>query len=69
MMQLAEPGTPDLCLPALGAWLEIKTARGSLLPSQVMWHRRAEREGVRVAVVRSVEQAVRVVREWQADAA
>lgn len=60
----AEPGTPDLCLPALG-WLEVKAAKGKLAPSQAVWHARAAREGVRVAVVRSVEQAVRVVRGWQ----
>lgn len=60
----AEPGTPDLWTP-LG-WLEVKTLAGELLPSQVAWHLRAAREGVRVATVRSVEQAVRAVREWRA---
>lgn len=63
----AEPGTPDLCLPSLGAWLEVKTRDGEPSPQQLAWHARAAREGVRVAVVRSVEQAVRVVREWQAE--
>jgi hypothetical protein len=62
----AAPGTPDLCLPALG-WLEVKTDAGEPSPVQLAWHTRAAREGVRVAVVRSVEQAVRVVREWQAE--
>jgi hypothetical protein len=65
-LHCAEPGTPDLCLPGLG-WLEVKTQGGALEASQVAWHQRATREGVNVAVVRSVEQAVRVVREWKAE--
>lgn len=64
----AEPGTPDLCLPAIG-WLEVKTAKGKLVPSQVVWHARAKREGVRVAVVRSVGEAVTTVRGWMGAAA
>ena len=63
----AEPGTPDLCLPALG-WLEVKTARGEPSRVQLAWHNRAAREGVRVAVVRSVSEAVAVARKWQAEA-
>jgi hypothetical protein len=65
MLHCAEPGTPDLCLPGLGAWLEVKTDAGELSPFQVAWHARASRMGVNVAVVRSVSDAVRVVREWQ----
>lgn len=67
IVKLAEAGTPDLCLPALG-WLEVKTQDGALSPSQVAWHARAAREGVRVAVVRSVGEAVAVARSWQAEA-
>ncbi len=59
-----EPGQPDLCLPALG-WLETKTKSGEPLPSQVAWHARAAREGVRVAIVRSLAEAIRVVQQWQ----
>jgi len=62
----AEPGTPDLCLPALG-WLEVKTTQGELSPEQVAWHARAAREGVNVAVVRSVDAAVRTARGWQVE--
>ena len=65
-LHCAEPGTPDLCLPALG-FLEVKTDAGELSPVQLAWHARAAREGVRVAVVRSAAEAVRVVREWQAE--
>jgi hypothetical protein len=64
-LHCAESGTPDLMLPALGAWLEVKTQGGALEASQVAWHQRATREGVRVAVVRSVAEAVSAVREWQ----
>lgn len=64
--QSGEPGQPDLCLPALG-WLETKTREGEPSPLQLAWHDRARREGVRVAVVRSAQEAVRVVREWQAE--
>lgn len=68
MMHLAEPGTPDLLLVGprelAGSWLEVKTTT-DLRPDQIAWHERAARQGVRVAVVRSVEQAVRAVRDWQ----
>lgn len=67
-LHCAEPGTPDLCLPALG-WLEVKTQGGALEASQVAWHQRATREGVKFAVVRTVADAVSTVREWQAERA
>jgi hypothetical protein len=60
-MQLAEPGTPDLHCPALALWLEVKTQGGALEASQVAWHQRATREGVKVAVVRSVSDAISAV--------
>jgi hypothetical protein len=66
-MQGAEAGTPDLCLPALG-FLEVKLPGGKVNEDQAKWHARAEREGVRVAVVRSTADAVRVVRSWRAEA-
>lgn len=70
VIQLAEIGTPDILLvgpgPVSGSWLEVKTTTGALRPEQVAWHERAARMGVRVAVVRSVEQAVRTVQAWRA---
>jgi hypothetical protein len=63
-MHCAEPGTPDLCLPALGAWLEVKTPRGRLSKEQRDWHAKAAKHGVPVATVRSVSEAVKVVRMW-----
>ena len=64
-MQLAEEGTPDLCLPALGSWLEVKTGGGKLKKTQVAWHSKAAKYGVRVAVVRSVGEALAIVGVWQ----
>jgi hypothetical protein len=65
-MTLAEPGTPDLCLPFLRAWGETKTPKGKLSPEQVTWHERARRAGVRVAVWRSAADAVKSVTDWRA---
>lgn len=67
MLHCAEPGTPDLCLPALG-WLEIKLPGSEPSSVQLSWHSRAVREGLRVAVVRSVGEAVAVARRWEAEA-
>lgn len=61
----AEPGTPDLLIVKPYGWLEIKTDEGSLNKDQIAWHARAESEGLRVAVVRSVEMALRTVRKWK----
>ncbi len=63
----AEPGTPDLFLVRLNTWLEVKTAKGELNEEQKLWHARARKEGVRVAVVRSVGDALTVARMAQAD--
>jgi hypothetical protein len=63
----AEPGTPDLLCPSLALWLEIKTPKGRLSPVQKQWHARAQREGVRVAVVHSLAEALEVVRFWQVE--
>lgn len=57
----AEPGTPDLFVVDLGIWIEVKTARGRLRPEQKIWHEKAARRFVRVAVVRSVREALAAV--------
>ncbi len=68
VVQLAPAGTPDLWVGWRNAsgWLEVKSesGRNRVDPAQVRWHAAAERQGVRVEVVRSVEQAVRAVRSW-----
>ena len=63
-MQLAEEGTPDLVVRSPGGittWLETKDEDGKLRPAQKAWHERAKKGGHRVAVVRSVNDAVTVV--------
>lgn len=67
-VQLAEAGTPDILLvgPAsvAGSWLEVKVEKGRYETSQPAWHERAKKMGVRVATVRSMSEAVEVVRSW-----
>jgi hypothetical protein len=63
----AEPGTPDVLVLGPLGFLEIKTAKGKLSADQKRWHDRAAKLGVRVAVVRSVKEAVEVVSLWRAD--
>lgn len=65
----ASPGTPDLFLPALNLWFEVKTETGRLEASQIAWHARAKATGVRVVVVRSVREALAAVAEVSAEKA
>lgn len=63
-LQLADKGTPDrvvLSPNGLTTWLEVKTPKGRLSPEQVRWHERAKKGGHRVAVVRSVTEALQAV--------
>lgn len=81
-MHLAPEGTPDLCLPFVPGWLEVKLperigpakgrkggvrkrAPSELNADQDRWHARARDAGVRVAVVRSVGEALSVVNAWR----
>lgn len=59
---MAPKGTPDLLVLAPYVWLEVKGAKGTVSPEQREWHRRAEERGVRVAVVRSVAEAIAAVK-------
>ena len=61
---LAPEGTPDLCLPALG-WMEVKLPGRKPSVAQQVWHKRAENEGVRVAVVHSVTEAISTYLAWR----
>jgi hypothetical protein len=60
-------GTPDI-LGVLDSGrlfgLEVKVGAAKLRGSQRAWHERAERSGVRVAVVRTTRQAVEIVQRW-----
>jgi len=64
-------GTPDI-LVVLGngrlCGLEVKRpVGGTVSPTQLEWHARASEHGVRVAVVRSVLEALEAVRKWRAE--
>lgn len=64
-VQLADKGTPDRVVLSHGGittWLEVKTPKGRLSPEQVRWHERAKKGGHRVAVVRSVAEALQAVK-------
>jgi hypothetical protein len=59
-------GTPDL-LVLSGKWrialfVEVKTARGKLRPSQAVWHRMATEAGLNVCVARSTEDVLHELR-------
>ena len=59
-------GIPDLVLIQPGGgivWLEVKTKRGRLSASQKRMHKKLSDMGHRVHVVRSVDEALEVVKE------
>lgn len=68
----APNGTPDLLVitPMLArarlqaaefTWLEVKAVKGKLSKEQTEWHEWARLNGVRVAVVRSISEAIKAV--------
>lgn len=63
----APAGTPDIIGAVEGRMfgLEVKTETGRVLATQQRWHDRAAKHGVRVAVVRSVGEAVAAVEQWR----
>lgn len=66
-IKLSPPGTPDVLVVLPGgqlAGLEAKTAKGRQTETQRRWQTRAERHGVRYAVVRSAVEALAIVKEW-----
>jgi hypothetical protein len=60
-MHLAPEGTPDLRVVGR-TWLETKTDKGKLSEAQKRMHARLIAAGERVAVVRSVAEALEAVR-------
>lgn len=65
-MYFASEGTPDLLIVApIYGWLEIKVPGKMPNEAQGRWHARAEKEGVNVATVRSVEDALRTAKGWK----
>ena len=61
---MSEPGTPDIALPSVPGWLEIKTKTGKLSDVQKSWHSKAKELGVNVATVRSAQEAIETVQSW-----
>jgi len=59
----AEPGTPDLLVIRAGVytWLEVKRPGEEPTPEQCAWHLWARKQGLRVAVVHSIAEALRAV--------
>lgn len=49
-------GMPDLHVPALRLWIEMKTATGKVSPVQLAIHKRLRADGDFVVVCRSVEE-------------
>jgi hypothetical protein len=54
-------GVPDLCIPALSLFIEMKTDVGEVSPTQKEVHERLRKDGQTVEVCRSVEDVMRVV--------
>ena len=61
----AEPGTPDLLVVApVYGWLEVKRDGARLSLTQKAWHARARMNGLQLAVVHSVHEALATVSGW-----
>lgn len=52
------PGVPDLCVPALNLWIEMKTPTGRLSPVQKQMAKQLEAAGHRVLVCYGCDDAV-----------
>lgn len=67
MFKGAPAGTPDILGVINGKLfgLEAKTTKGKVSETQRVWHSRAEREGVRVGVFRTVGEALGFVETWR----
>lgn len=61
-VRMAPKGTPDIFVLQPFVLLECKLEDGKLSPDQVAFFERAKREGVPCAVVRSLQEAISVVR-------
>ena len=66
MIAGVEAGTPDILVLLQSGrvcWLELKSARGKVTPTQARWHERARALGHTVAVIRETREALEVVRD------
>jgi hypothetical protein len=75
-VQLAPRGTPDICVIHPRGWIEVKLpglttsqqrrqSNPETIAAQAAWRARADRLGVRHAVVTSVVETLRIVGEWE----
>jgi hypothetical protein len=65
----APKGSPDILLVLPGgrlAGIECKTATGRQNPNQKAWQKKAEANGVRYGVARTVSEGLALVDEWRA---
>jgi hypothetical protein len=58
VLHVGEPGMPDLFIPELNLWLEVKAPGGRLEKTQKEWFEWAKDHGVNATMVRSVEEAL-----------
>jgi hypothetical protein len=61
-VMMAPKGTPDILVLCPYIWLEVKLPDGKLSPEQQAFEERAKKEAIPHAVVRSLSEAVSVVR-------
>lgn len=65
-IRMARPGTPDLLIALFRqSWGEVKYGKGKLSQVQVERHAELVRSGARVAVWRSVSEALETARAWR----
>jgi len=64
VIKMAPAGTPDILVLVPYGFLEVKAERGKLNPAQWAWHCKAAEKGIRVRTVRSIREALDVVKEW-----
>lgn len=60
----AKKGTPDILVLKPYGWIEVKRPGEDLLQSQVEWHAKAERLGVRHGIAETIEEAQLLVSLW-----
>ena len=60
------PGWPDIQIIYKGKYfgLEVKTLKGVLSPNQKVLHDSLEKQGAKVAIVRSIDEAIDQARVW-----
>lgn len=72
-VRFGEPGAPDLqgILAPSGRFIgiEVKTAVGTVSPTQKAWHEEARSFGAKIGVARTVDEAIAIIEEALAEQA